>query len=65
MAHFRTEVRSAQGGSHLGHVFPDGRGTVGDCAIASIRPRCGSFTAMTWKPVMERISSKWRRGDGY
>ena len=38
----RTEVRSSHGDSHLGHVFPTGRGTRADCATASTRRHCGS-----------------------
>ena len=46
----RTEVRSAHGDSHLGHVFPDGPTDRGGRVIASIRPHCGSSIATTWKP---------------
>jgi peptide-methionine (R)-S-oxide reductase len=46
----RTEVRSAHADSHLGHVFPDVRGTAADCAIASTQPPCGSSIGTIWKP---------------
>lgn len=43
-----TEVRSATGDSHLGHVFPDGPRQAAACGTASIPPRCASSTPMTW-----------------
>jgi peptide-methionine (R)-S-oxide reductase len=46
----RTEVRSAQVTAISGTYFPTGRATAADCAIASIRPRCGSSIAMIWRP---------------
>jgi peptide methionine sulfoxide reductase msrA/msrB len=43
----RVEVRSAEGNSHLGHLFPDGPGP--GCAIASTRRRCVSSPSIGWK----------------
>ena len=52
----RTEVRSAHGDCHLGHVFTDRRATAADCAIASTRPRCGSSIATIWRPRAMEIT---------
>lgn len=38
----RTEVRSKEADSHLGHVFTDGRSTEAASATASIRRPCAS-----------------------
>src|SRR5258708_1660478 len=39
---------------------PMARATAADCAIASTRPRCGSFTATTWRPrVTRRTWTRW------
>ena len=57
----RTEVRSAHGDSHLGHVFPDGPADRGDCATVSTQRRCGSSAATTWRRRATRpIWIRWR-----
>jgi methionine-R-sulfoxide reductase len=43
-----TEVRSAHGGSHLGHPFHDGPKEAEACATASTPPPCASSRPATW-----------------
>ena len=45
----RTEVRSSNGDSHLGHVFLTVRGKMAVCAIASIPRRCVLSRSTNWK----------------
>jgi peptide-methionine (R)-S-oxide reductase len=45
----RTEVRSANADSHLGHVFPDGRLIAVACVTASTPLRCDSSRWMSWR----------------
>ncbi len=49
----RTEVRSAHGDSHLGHVFLTARATVVACAIALIPLHCG---LCRWRKCLPRVT---------
>ena len=56
----RTEVRSAQADSHLGHVFRTARRRRAGCATASTRPRCASCPERVWtRKVTPSSPSTW------
>ena len=57
----RTEVRSTSVTVTSGTFFLMVRRTEAACAIASTRPRCGSFIATTWRPKGTVLTwTRWR-----
>ena len=60
----RTEIRSNHGGSHLGHVFPDGPSEAGVCATASIPPRCACSSRSPGKRRLRHLAQAVRSPEG-